>query len=228
MNIENYLAEAEENFSSFDGANDLDFDGGWYGAEGDVAAPQNLTSPSPYQISIVNSTAGALTAIIFGKNQFLLSTNFGSPVGITITPSQTNISYLELLNQSAEQPFETSLVRIQSTNTAQVTNIVNITTKDANGQECTVPLITQSYFSANQFQAGIIDVPYSMKIDGNTSMAYSILPTTTVILTFFPREKVNPARALTGRNAIKGYQAPAVPVITPNYPASYPAPQIGG
>lgn len=230
LNIEEYLNMVDDAYSGFDGgfngyANDLDFSG----ADGDarMASPQYVqaVTPTPYQISVANTTAGTLTAVLFGKNQYLLSTNYGSAVGITVTPSQTNVSYIQLLQQSAEQPFETSLIRVQSTNAAQVTQILTVTTTDANGQTCSVPVITQSYFSANQFQAGIVDVPYAVTIDGNTNVQFPVLANTTVILTFFPAEKVNTARALRSKasNPLKQYAAPSVPIIANEKPASYPA-----
>ena len=232
LNIAAYLADAEEQYSgysgvvepddlAFDGEDFLDEQGEWEDYSG-AAGGRQAVSPSPYQVSITNSTAGTLTATLFGKNTNLLLANFGSPVGIAVTPSQANVTYVELLQQSAEQPFETSLMRVQSTNTAQITQIVTITSRDANGQQCTVPIITQSYFSANQFQAGILDVPYNVRIDGNTQIQFPVLATTTVVLTFFPSEKINTSRALANLSAVKKYTAPTVPVITPSYPASYP------
>jgi len=230
LNIAQYLDQVNDNYSGYYGdfdmpenaANDLHFSGA-NGVEADMPA---AVTPSPYQITVSNTTGGTLTAVLFGKNEYLLSTNFGSDVGITVTPSQANVTYIQLLNQSAEQPFETSLIRVQSTNASQVTQILTITSTDANGQECTVPLITQSYFSANQFQSGIIDVPYAVRIDGNTNIQSPILAGATVTYTFFPAAKVNPSRAL-GRGtagAVKDYAAPKVPIISPSYPSSYPRP----
>lgn len=227
LNINQYLAEVDNSFSGFDASTpynmgDLDFSGANGAA---VAAPQRAVTPSPYQISVSNTTGGTLTLVLFGKNQYLLTANFGSSAGLTVTPSQTNVSYLQLLNQSAEQPFETSLIRVQADNNSQVTQILTITSTDANGQTCTVPVITQSYFSANQFQAGIVDVPYAVTIDGNTNIQTPILAGVTATYTFFPAEKVNPSRALRGRsgNALKQYAAPTVPIIANERPSSYPA-----
>jgi len=231
FDIDAYLRQAEAQFSGFDGDDnfdgntnlDLSFDGDYgadgeesgadgdyYGAEGGTPAPRKQSSP--YQVSITNSTVTPLTATLFGMNQYLLTPNFGSAVGITVVPSQTNVSYLELLQQSASQPFETSLIRIQSTNTAQITQIITITSKDANGQLCQIPLITQSYFSANQFQSGILDVPYAVKIDGNTNLQFTVLGSTTVVMTFFPAEKANISRNLNGQGALQQYASPSVAV----------------
>ena len=225
FDIDAYLTEAEEKFSGFygdyDSFDDSNFDD--YGFEGydnfaddygfddsNFAGQPQPKSPTPYQVTVENTTAGTLTAILFGKNQYLLSTNFGSATGIIVTPAQNNVSYLFLLQQSADQPFETSLIRIQSANTVQITQILTVTVLDANGQSATLPIITQSYFSSYQQQSGILDVPYSLKIDGNTSVSFPVLATTVVIITFFPSEKVDTARALNGKGAKAVYGNPQV------------------
>ena len=246
MNIDRYIAMAEENFSGANGyqdpnlANlDLSFEGefgadGYYDADGDYmdadgdysyadAAPAvpkvAAKPPTPYQVNVTNTTASTGTVVLFGLNTFLLTANFGSSVGVTVTPAQVNVSYLELLNQSASQPFETSLIRIQTSAPAQLTQILTVVSKDANGQLCQIPIITQSYFSANQFQSTILDVPYPVKIDGNTYVTFPILANTTATYTFFPAEKVNSSRILGGGSDLQQYSAPAVPVAVPMFSA---------
>lgn len=247
MNIDRYIAMAEENFSGANGYNDVNLDNldlsveGEYGANGDymmdadgyydaadgeysyaTAAPVRRVAakqPTPYQVNITNTSGTAGTVVLFGLNTFLLTPNFGSSVGVTVTPAQVNVSYLELLNQSASQPFETSLIRIQTSNPSQLTQILTLTSKDANGQLCQIPIITQSYFSANQFQSSILDVPYPVKIDGNTFISFPILGTTTATYTFFPAEKINTARILGNGSSLQKYSAPAVPVAVPMFSA---------
>jgi hypothetical protein len=244
MNIDRYIAMAEENFSGADGYSpfpegtlDLSMEGeygadgnaGYYYADGDYmdsysyadAAPARVAAkqPSPYQVNVTNTTGATGTVVLFGLNTFLLTANFGSSVGVTVTPAQVNVSYLELLNQSASQPFETSLIRIQTSNPSQLTQILTLTSKDANGQLCQIPIITQSYFSANQFQSTILDVPYPVKIDGNTFVTFPILANTTATYTFFPAEKINTARILGNGSSLQKYSAPAVPVAVPMFSA---------
>lgn len=219
--LRDYLRDAEAQFSGFDGDmysfdDNADFffnaDADMYSADAERVAAPVRRSPSPYQLVITNTTAGTLNAVLFGKNIYLLSTNYGSAVGLTVTPSQSNVSYLQLLQQSGDQPFETSLIRIQTKTNTQLTQIVNITSTDANGQQCTIPLITQSYFSANQFQSTILDIPYNLKIDGNTYLTYSVLAGETVTITFFPAEKANVSRMLDGTSTLQKYGVPQVPV----------------
>lgn len=237
FNIEKYLNEAEERFSGFYGEDYDDFNGDDFdlfeGDGDDLYSYSNaqgggmdmLKSPAPYQLTVVNTTAGNLTMVIFGNNANLLSTNFGSSVGLAITPAQTNITYLQLLQQSASQPFETSLIRVQSTNSSQVTQILTVTVSDANGQSATLPIITQSYFSSYQQQSGILDVPYQLKIDGNTSITSTILANTTVTFTFFPAEKVNTAKGLAGQGAVQVYGNPQVNLGGMTFPKR---PQLAG
>jgi len=247
MNIDRYIAMAEDNFSGADGYHDpnlahLDLNAdGDYGADGDYSYADGYEyadgdysyanagrpsapakQPSPYQVNVTNTTAGSLTCVLFGMNQYLLTSNFGSATGLTVAPAQTNVSYLELLQQSASQPFETSLIRVQTGSTnasAQLTQILTVTSKDANGQLCQIPIITQSYFSANQFQPNILDVPYPVKIDGNTNISFVVLATVTVTITFFPSNKVNASRILGGGSELQQYSAPAVPVAVPMFTA---------
>jgi hypothetical protein len=221
FNIDRYLDEAEERFSGFYGDDYDDFVGDdfdLFEGEEDLMSYSNATgggvdmlkTPAPYQLLVQNTTAGTLNLVMFGYNQFLLSQNFGSSTGLVVTPAQTNVSYLQLLTQSASQPFETSLIRVQSSNASQVTQIITVTVSDANGQSATLPIITQSYFSSYQQQSGILDVPYSVKIDGNTSLTSAILSNTTVTYTFFPSEKVNVAKGLGGQGAVQVYGNPQV------------------
>ena len=188
-----------------------------YGADGGQGAVVPAKQPTPYQVNVTNTTPNPLTVVLFGLNTYLLTPNFGTSLGVTVTPAQSNVAYLELLQQSASNPFSTSLIRIQTSNPSQITQILTLTSKDANGQLCQIPIITQSYFSANQFQSTILDVPYPVKIDGNTYLTFPILGNTTATYTFFPAEKINPARNLGGGDQQQLYSAPSVPVAVPMF-----------
>jgi len=235
MNIDAYIQMAEENFSGADGYQDpnlrdidLSFEGE-FGADGSeffyADAQQSQVAqvpakqPTPYQVNVTNTTPTPLTVVLFGLNTYLLTPNFGSSVGVIVTPAQVNVSYLELLQQSASQPFETSLIRVQTSNPSQLTQILTVTSKDANGQLCQIPIITQSYFSANQFQSTILDIPYPVKIDGNTYITFPILGATTATYTFFPANKINASRILGGGSELQQYGSPAVPVAIPMFTA---------
>lgn len=235
LNINDYLNQVDQNFSGMTGRNDWDDLSGirnvnqdlyFSGANGTVTGELPAAStPSPYRVTIVNSTGGTLTAVMFGRNRYAGSTNYGSAAGLVLTTGIGDVTYYELLQQSADQPFETSLIRINSSNTSQVTEILNVTARDANGKTCTDPVAPLDYFASVQYQSTIIDVPYKITIDGNAYITTDILPNTTVKYTFFPASKVNTTRALPGYNGnpLKDYAAPAVPILSTSRPASYPA-----
>jgi len=165
----------------------------------------NTRQPSPYQITIENKNDEVSKAIIFGYNKRLLTKNFGSDDGVLVENSVYNSSYLQLLQQSSSKPFETRLIRVQSQNISQVTSKFLIESSDANGQSCTIPLVTVNYFSANQFQSSIIDIPYNIKIDGNTELIYEVQPKTKVTITFFPASKVNTSNLFVDKDILIRY-----------------------
>ena len=223
LNIEGYLNMIDSKFS---GANGYDYSEvtnqvAYSAAEGDarMASPQyqaqQRTMPAPYQVSLYNSTGGTLTGIIFGYNQYQNTTNYGSAVGITVT-ALTGISYIQLLSQSASQPFETSKIKVTSTNTAQVGQTFTITATDASGITCTEPIIAEMYISPDQYRNDMVEIPRNIILDGNTVISTPVLTGATVTFTFFPAEKVNTSRVLGGSNLspIKMYSAAPQPIQT--------------
>lgn len=229
LNIDGYLQMIDSKFSGANGYENSLLDGIYSGADAMADArmmsPQvqeQRTQPSPYQVSITNSTAGDLTAILFGYNQYQNTANYGSPVGITVTPT-TGVSYIQLLSQSASQPFETSKIRVKSTNAAQVGQSFNITALDASGDTCTKPVIAEMYISPDQFRSDMVDVPRNIVIDGNTVISVVVFATTTVVFTFFPLEKVNVTRVLggTGKSPLKLYTAAPERIVTQQLATKY-------
>jgi len=157
-------------------------------------------TPNPLQVSITNTTNETKNAILFNFDEYFgdKDTNYGSDEGIVITPSQNNVSYKKLLAQSALKPFKTSLIRIQSANSSQVRRTIEMTTINANGQQATSPLFVETYFSINQFQSGIVDIPVNYIQDGSTELKISILSKTTLVVTLFPYSEVNLSNWLRG------------------------------
>ncbi len=212
FNVNEYLNFAEQKYS---GANGMDFGGMDLGFDASVverSIAAQAKTPSPYVLNIANTTAGTLNALLFGYNKYSQSTNFGSDVGINVTNANAGVTYLQTINQLASQPIETSYVRLTSTNVAQITQPWIYVSFDANGQSCNVPIITSTFFSPSQFQSGIMDVTQSLKIDGNTSITFPVLATSSVTMAFFPSSKVNAAGVLSGRPALQQYAMPNLAV----------------
>jgi hypothetical protein len=146
------------------------------------------SSSIPIQLIIVNKGVKAQTVSLFNKNKHSHKDNFGNHEDIEISCANKEQDYIQLLNQISDRRVRTSLLRIQSTNTAQITQILGLYSSDANGANVSIPLITQSYFSANQFQSGILDIPIDLVIDNDFEIKATVLASTTWILSIFPSE----------------------------------------
>jgi len=235
LNINEYLSQVDNAYS---GANGIYGDPLYSGMVGGTQGMNDMyfsgangagasapTPPSPYRVTVFNSTGGDLEAVLFGFNKYGNASNFGSAAGLALTTGFTGVDYAQLLRQSATEPFETSLVRVRSSNSSQILETLNITTIDANGKQCTAPVSPEDYFSAAQFQAGIVDVEVAMTLNGSTFITTTILALARVTYTFFPAEVVNTTRALRGfsGNPVKQFSAPKVKILANQRPASYPA-----
>jgi hypothetical protein len=180
---------------------------------------------TPYCIVIKNNTNELKRCNLFGFGSNIFRKNFGSDEGVEVKMLVSNIDYLFMLIQSAFQPFETALIRLSSKNLKQLTEIITITSKDANGQMCQIPLITNNYIKPDGIGMFVdeegkelgeddykkLDVPYPMRIDMNTDLDLKILPNTELHLVVFPSNKFNPSRAL-GRfmGVVREYSKPTV------------------
>lgn len=146
-------------------------------------------SVSPIQIVVTNNSAKSEMVTLFGKNRTEHKENNGNSENISIKSYHHNKDYTQLLNQISDSNIKSNLLRIQSTNTFQITRIMSLSSSDANGALVQVPLITQAYFSANQFQSGIVDIPYVVVIDNNFEISVEVLANTTFVLTVFPSKR---------------------------------------
>lgn len=132
-----------------------------------------------YEFEIINENKeSAKKVILFGLNQYLLTPNFGSEIGVKIVPDKHNISYLEYLQRSASQPFKIDFIRLESECVNQLMQIITYTTRDANGQLLQVPIITQSYRNATDENPNELMVSQQNVIDGNSYFEFAMLPST--------------------------------------------------
>lgn len=180
-----------------------------------------IPTSTPYFIVVKNTTNEIKRCNLFGLGINIFSKNFGSDEGITIEMGQSNVNYLLMLIQSAFQPFETELIRLQSRNLKQLTEKITITSKEANGQSCHIPLITANYVrpdgiglfvneegkELNESDEKHIDIYYQIKIDMSTDLDLQILPNTELKLIIYPMSKFNPLRSFVTR---RGYTQPFV------------------
>jgi hypothetical protein len=176
-----------------------------------MATGAGASSQEPYVVNIVNNNALATeTAIIFGYDRYNNVANYGSGANIVITMGVTNVTYAQLLSQSANQPFEVVLTRVKSSNAIQLATSFLLKRIDASGNENARSITTESYDSPDQFSQVIIDIKQSYRIDSQTWLEYQVGATLSARIYFFVAAKVSVQDTLNGKAPIKEFTAQRV------------------
>ena len=213
--------EAHENFLNADGLfdDDLQFtaDEGFMGANGDaVGSVSSAPRSQPYIITVSNASATAVSNFdVLGSYEYLQSTGFtnGSLTvsGVTISSAISNVTYQNFLYQTMNNPYTVGLTYIESVagSSSQVTTVLTLNTKDANGNQALMPLIPT--IDPYQFQSGTIALKQGYRIDGFTKITLAtILPSAVFRIHFYPADNINLARGLAGRPVSRQFTNPKV------------------
>lgn len=224
--IQKYLQMANrsvnEQFIGVDGFIDDDMYfagdmGNWYaGADGaDAPAPAaSVMRSQPYILTVSNASNAAVTIDLFGAYIYLNNANFSSGSltvsNVTITSNLSNVTYYNLLNQSAYSPFTIGSTLISSVNgvSSQVLQPITLTTQDANGNQA-VKILTP-VVDPYQNQSGIVDLKQPFRIDGFTKLTFQMYASTSVQFQFYPSDTINIARGLGGNPVSKQYGSPKI------------------
>lgn len=205
--------------------NDLD-PGSFYGADGSnagQAAMNNGATSQPYALQISNASAATISNFtIWQANTYLdqgsYSWSAGSLTvsGVTISSVYGgNITYWTMLQQSQQGPFGVgkTYMNVLSGSNGQVTQPLNLTTIDMNGDQASK--IIPNLVSPNQFQAGILENSSTYRIDGYTGVAITVLPSAVFQIYFFPSATVNLARGIVGAPIGRVYSDRSIGAPTP-------------
>lgn len=173
-----------------------------------TGAPNASSAVSdPYVIQYVNTTAGNLTAILFGYNDNFGAANFGNPAGITITNLQGG-TYGRLIAQSNNKFFKIGKWRFQSASAAQLQQTLQLTHVDANGKQYVSPLNLSIMRDAYQQQPDIIDVTKPVTVDGNTFASFTLIAGATMVISMFPVSVISGKAELNGGALLNRARAP--------------------
>jgi hypothetical protein len=201
---------------------------GYYGAAGKKHpkhaahaaqhAPAHQEEPAlEIDFNITNASSSANgTVIMFGSNIYLDSTvvNYGSSPSVSIVP-QFNVGYAQILRDTSASPFTVGRVRMQSVNPTQVTQNLTITSTNIYGESYSKPINMVPTISQYQFQQTITETNIPFDITPNVYFSFIILPGTSLLLSVFIKNKVNPAKHLVGKPAATSYGRPAVGGLKP-------------
>lgn len=215
--LHGYIAGAERmsGFDSYDSEGDMSyfddddmsyFDGDQMSYAG--GAPNAASAVSdPYVIQYENTTAGDLTAIIFGYNDYFGAANYGNPAGITITNLQGG-TYGRLIAQSNNKFFKIGKWRFQSATSAQLQQTLQIFHVDANGKQYSSPMNLSIMRDAYQQQSDILDVTKPVTIDGNSYITFTLKANAILVISMFPVQVLSGKAKLNGGNTLNQARAP--------------------
>lgn len=111
----------------------------------------------------------------FDKNGSLIITPDGAYNVATIGKIVCNqFPYSGLLQSSSEQPFKITRVRMTTTNDPQISNPIVLFRNSFLGSKAQNEINPRNFFSPNQFQNRIIDVPVDFVINGQSGILYSL------------------------------------------------------
>ena len=223
--VQKYLQMANrsvnEQFIGVDGFidDDMYFAGdaaSFFNAEGDAApaAAPSVMRSQPYIITVSNASNAAVSVDIFGAYAYLNNAGFSNGSltvnNVTISSNLSNVSYYNLLNQSAYSPFTIGSTLISSVNgvASQVLQPITLTTQDANGNQA-VKILTP-VVDPYQNQSGIVDLKQPFRIDGFTKLTLQVFASTSVQFQFYPSDTINIARGLGGNPVSKQYGSPKI------------------
>ena len=119
----------------------------------------------PYVIEVKNTNATTENDIIlFDAFKNLTATNFGLPTGVVVSAKMSNVTYNQILFQSMNMPFMSSLTYLTAGSSAEVMSTFSIKTKDANGNMQNIPC--SPTISPYQNQSKVVAAQYDYLING--------------------------------------------------------------
>lgn len=211
FDVNAYRNSIQEQFSGADGWDDFGGDPAM-NMDGDPAMNANGVVDMPQSpeldFTVVNtSTTATATCVMFGGNIWLSDANFGSGATITITPAY-NVSYAQILRDTAISPFTIGMIRMQSSNTSQVTQGITVVSTNIYGATAQDPINMVTAISEYQYNNQIARTSKAFDITGDVYYSFPVLASTTVTVSVYTKKKVNVARALEGRPSFGVYSAP--------------------
>jgi len=172
----------------------------------------------PYSIVVSSASAASVANFdVFGASEYLnnaqvtFNANGDLVIGsITISSTTPNVTYRDLLQQSAWQPFTVGQVYLQcSSPQAQILQPYTITTKDSNGVRMQIPVKPKK--DPYQQQNDLLIDSTVWSLDGLSKVTFNqILPFAVLALDFYPQANINNGRLLNNQSPGKDYGNPGI------------------
>jgi len=209
-------ARNHEGYNNADGRfdDDLQFTGGQDFFQANGGRARRLPTSQPYIIQVASSSGSAVANFdILGAWQYLGNAGFSGgslTIGsIVISSGLPGITYENMLRQFMVTPFTVGEMYIYSTTAGQITQTIQLETKDANGNAATKIMVPKIDPYQNQSTSLVHRQTY--RVDGNTTLTInSIAANATVIFELYPTDNLNLARGLNGSPVTQDYGNPGI------------------
>lgn len=162
-----------------------------------------LNDANKYYTAVITNTetsGSAITAVVFGANQYSGSTQANAGVTVTIAES----SHAEARAASQTEPFWVNGLRYLTTTTTQMNGqILTIQNRTSNGSINSAQFRPLTFRTAYQQQSTQIDAPgFKFGVDGNTSIQVPVIASEVVTLVLQLGGRFNAANAVQGGSAL--------------------------
>jgi hypothetical protein len=193
---------------NFYGNNYENFYGDQYNAGGNAPAAQQAPPSQPFNFSIVNSTASAVTAVILGANQNISATNNGNAAAITITQQNGSITYAQFLQNMLTYQFRVGLLYMYSTTAGQPFNPITVSQTDPTGPTSSLPYYPKLNGFQNQSTVG--EVNCSIPVNAFTQFSISINASATLLFSLYPEVTLDVSQGLINQQPKQGRSNPMI------------------
>lgn len=197
------------------------FDADAFGADGysEAAAVKHAHAKAarpvvsmPYIFTVVSTDAATQQVVLYGSEKNRTANNFGNPSTIAISYDFTGFygggtsGYGALLARTEAAPLTFGRIRLECTNTVQLSAPLNVSDYDPTGKQVTYPVV--NFVKLNQFDQNAIETETDMTIYGGTQLQYNQLAGVTCRWFFYAADIASLKRGLGGKGVVKELSRP--------------------
>lgn len=177
-------------------------DGGASPMGGDIFS--KLSDGEKYYTVVVTNTqtsGAAVTAIVFGANQYSGSTQANAGVTVTVQES----SHAEVRSESQNSPFWVNGLRYMCATASQLQGQVpTIQRRNSAGVTESVQFRPLSFKTADQQSTTQIDAPnYAFQVDGTVSMQVPVIASEVLTILFQIGGRFNASQSVSGKSPLE-------------------------
>ena len=189
-----------------------------FGADGATSAPVTHVRAArpvvsmPYIFTVTSTDSAAQPVVLFGSEKNRTAVNFGNPSTISIAYDFSGFygggttGYAALLARSESAPLVFGRLRLESTNTVQLSAPLNVTDYDPTGKQTTYPVV--NFVKLNQFDQNAIETETDLTLYGGTQLQYTQLAGVTCRWFFYAADVASLKRGLAGQGVVKTLSRP--------------------